>query len=66
MEENTKLGKQPKGSVTLSSLELIQYLLISSTIYSCIIYKQKKSEPYLDLGNKLFLAPSVFLVCSLA
>lgn len=67
MKGNTKLGKLPKGSVTLSGLELIQYLLIPSRIYSCIIYKGGEiTEPYLDLGNKLFLAPSVFLVCSLA
>lgn len=39
MKDNTKLGKLPKGSVTLSSLDLIQYLLIPSRIYSCIIYK---------------------------
>lgn len=67
MKGNTTLGELPKGSVTLHSLELIKYLLISSGIYSCIIYKGKKkiTEPYLDPGNKLFLAPSVFLVFSL-
>lgn len=40
MKGNTMLGKLPKASVTLHSLELIQYLLISSGIYSCIIYKE--------------------------
>ena len=44
MKGNTKLGKLPEGSVTLSSLELIQYLLISSRIYSCIIYKEKNQS----------------------
>lgn len=44
MKGNTTLGELPKGSVTLHSLELIQYLLISSGIYSCIIYKGKKKN----------------------
>lgn len=48
MKGNTKLGKMPKGSVTLSSLELIQCLLIPSRIYNCIIYKGGILEPYLD------------------
>lgn len=39
MKNTTKLGKLPKGSVTLSSLDLIQYLLIPSRTYSYIIYK---------------------------